>query len=305
MKSIFCIGGALIDETFAGKEEIIPGTSNPSKFQRTPGGVSQNVANHLARLGNRVELITHFGNDPEGKWLMENCISAGIRINNSIIDENPTGRYVAITGPDGNLFVGVAAMAFEDVITAGFLSDKAIELKSASIIQTDCNLTKDALEWIISFCRQEKIPCIIEPVSVAKARKLFDCDLKDVLLISPNEDELRSIAGDLSEAELMISKLVNRGVKNIWLRQGKIGSKLFNNDETIFQPASLIDISDVTGAGDAALAGFIHCYLKNKNLKECMRSGQAMAELILTTKGSILNSLNIDLLEQKIAILKG
>src|SRR4051812_3967505 len=105
MKAVFCIGGALIDETFASNEKVLAGTSNPSRFNRTPGGVSQNIANHLSRLGNRVELITHFGDDHDGKWLMENCVLAGIRINNSVVDGNPTGRYAAITDPDGNLFV--------------------------------------------------------------------------------------------------------------------------------------------------------------------------------------------------------
>jgi pseudouridine kinase len=304
MKTVFCIGGALIDETFTAYENIISGTSNPSKFNRTPGGVSQNVANHLSRLGNRVELITHFGNDHDGKWLMKNCIAAGIGINNSVVDGNPTGRYIAIVGPDGNLFVGAAAMFFEKAITKDFLKSKTDELRSASIIQIDCNLSKEAIEWIISFCREEKIPCIIEPVSVVKARKLYGIDLKDVLLVTPNEDELKSIAGNSTSVESMISSLLKSGLKNIWLRQGKSGSVIFNNKGSVLQPASSFTIEDVTGAGDASLAGFIHYFLKDRDLKECIVAGQAMAELILTTQGSTLQSLNENLLEQKITTIK-
>jgi pseudouridine kinase len=300
MSSVFCIGAALIDETFSTIQSVIPGSSNPSKYSRSAGGVSNNIATHLARLGNVVELITHFGNDDEGKWLMKQCAEAGIGLTHSIADENPTGRYAAVIGPDGNLFVGAAAMNFEKILTVQYLEDHSHSLQAAAFIQADCNLGVDALQWIIRFCREKKIRCAIETVSVAKAGKLSEIDLSGTFLITPNKDELRSIAGDHSSIESMIEAVMKRGVQNVWLREGKNGSSLFNENGILRQEASSINIEDVTGAGDAALAGFIHFILRNKKIDECMLAGRAMAELVLKTKGSMLNTLTKQLLESEV-----
>ena len=100
MHKIFCIGAALIDESFMCRENPVNGTSNPAVFNRSAGGVSLNVAHHLARLGNDVSLVTHFGTDPDGNWLMEKCRNAGIDISHSIVNELATGRYAAIMGTD-------------------------------------------------------------------------------------------------------------------------------------------------------------------------------------------------------------
>ncbi len=302
MNKIICIGGALIDETYSCLELPLPGTSNPSSYHRSAGGVSQNVAHHLAKLGNDVELITHLGNDSDGNWLSEHCKNAGISISHSVINNDPTGRYVAIIGPDGNLFTGAAAMNFESAITADFLKSKTDILKPASLIQTDCNLNSEAIEWIINFGREFGVPVVIEPVSVSKAKKLKSADLRDVLMLTPNIDELLSVS-DIPGIQESINSILNRGVRYLWLRKGREGSELISRKETLFQPASEIEIVNVTGAGDAALAGWIFYFLEGKSIAECMNAGQAMAELVLSSKDGSINNLNSKLLKEKVELL--
>ena len=111
--TIVCIGAALVDESFICMNVPIPGTSNPSNYYRSAGGVARNVAHSLAQLGNNVELITHFGNDIEGKWLMDECTSSGMSLSHSAINNIPTGRYVAVLSSDGDLYIGAAASSFE------------------------------------------------------------------------------------------------------------------------------------------------------------------------------------------------
>jgi pseudouridine kinase len=295
---IICIGGALIDETYSCLETPQMSTSNPSTYYRSAGGVAHNVAQHLSQLGNSVELITHIGNDSDGKWLTEQCEEVGIGLNHAVVNDKPTGKYVAILDPHGNLFAGAAAMHFE-IITEAYLRSKSAFLKNASIIQADCNLNIETLEWLIDFSRNENIPCVIDPVSVSKAKKLKLVNLKDILLITPNTDELASITNE-TEEQKMIDSLLHRGVKNLWLRKGDAGSELISEIETLNFPASEIEIEDVTGAGDAALAGWIHYFLKGKSMVECVRAGHAMAELILKTKGGTISNLTSGILEEKI-----
>ncbi|NTW25489.1 MAG: hypothetical protein HGA37_12390 [Lentimicrobium sp.] len=56
-------------------------------------------------------------------------------------------------------------------------------------------------------------------------------------------------------------------------------------------------VQDTTGAGDAALAGWIHAWLMNRNPEDCVRYGHAMASLVLQVKGAIHPGLTFELLE--------
>ena len=190
---IFCIGAALIDDSFRCLRKPMQGTSNPAAHRRSAGGVAQNVAHHLARLGHWVELISHFGLDADGSWLTNKCTAAKIGISYSQFSKTPTGHYAAILTPGGDLHIAGSDAHLEGEVTVSFLSKKEPLLQTASLILCACNLSAPCISWIVDFCRTRSLPCVIEPVSVAKAATLRDIDLRDILLITPNEAELSAI----------------------------------------------------------------------------------------------------------------
>jgi pseudouridine kinase len=215
----------------------------------------------------------------------------------------PTGHYTAILSPGGELFIGAAASHLENEIDNGFLNSVRNEISSSSLVLIDCNLSEDAIEFLTGFCRENAIPCIIEPVSVPKSRKLKNADLENVLLITPNRDELAAISGinESENSEKHLEALNRRGVKYTWTRNGNEGSRIYSGQEVISLPAPEVKVADTTGAGDASLAGWVHAWLQNKSMKECLAYGHALAGLILETEGAILDSLNPSLLEEKIS----
>lgn len=296
---IICIGATLVDESFSCIENPINGTSNPAEYFRSPGGVAHNISRHLALLGHHVELITHFGNDTDGDWLMQKCKSGGVGISHSLINLSSTGRYVAILSPTGDLFAGAVTTSFENEITPEFLNNKKRFLKTASLLQIDCNLSTSALDWLIQFSREENIPCIIEPVSISKASRLQNVDLKDVLLITPNLDEMNALTGSNKNNNLAtaIQQLLNRGVKYLWVRKGKNGSEIYSSVDRFELAAPDVNVIDSTGAGDASLAGWIHAWIMKNNPENCLRYGHALASLVLQTKGAIQQKLTKDILE--------
>lgn len=297
VKPIVCIGAALVDEMYQCKQTPIQGTSNPSSYQRFAGGVARNVAHHLALLGHNVELITHFGRDSEGDWLREVCSKAGIGLSNSCISDSGTGRFAAILSPDGELFTAASVTALEEEITPAFLQSHSDFLASASLLVLDCNLSLESLRWLLDFARVYQLKVVIEPVSVSKASKLKTLNLEGVLLITPGEEELLALEND--------SEIQQRGILNIWLRKGKQGSTLILPNEEFSEPAPNVEVTDTTGAGDAALAGWIHALTRDKNPVECVRYGHALAALILQTKGAVLESLSLALLQASFENLYG
>ena len=299
-KPIICVGAALIDDIYICNEKPLSGTSNPATFQRSPGGVARNIAHHLSLLGNNVELITHLGNDIDGQFLIEQCKSSGISIVHSKVNQTATGHFVALLSPDGNLFAGAVSTHFETEIDVPFLTSKISILASASILLIDCNLSIESLNWLLDLSRDKNIPCIIDPVSVPKAGKLLSVNLKDVLLITPNYEEMEFISGKqtVNSIDASIGELKKRGVQNIWFRNGKNGSRMFTNNEVINLPAPQVTVVDSVGAGDAALAGWIHACILNKTNIECMRYGHALASLVLQSKGSVAENVDSAVLEK-------
>jgi pseudouridine kinase len=299
MKPVVCIGAALVDDTFFCSAEPAPGTSNPATHRRGAGGVARNIAHHLAQLGHHVELLTHFGTDADGAWLSERCTTAGIGLSHAHRSGSGTGHFAAIVSPGGELFAGAADAHCEEEITRSYLEGRSSLLASASLVIIDCNLGIEALEWLLGFCRTHAIPCVVDPVSVAKATRLAHLDLHAVLLVTPNGSELAAMAGrdPLSDPAEALRLLLDNGVTHVWMRLGSQGSRFASAEGTLILPAPRVEVTDTTGAGDAALAGWLHAWLLGKDPEECLRYGHAMAEIIVQIRGANADTLDRHLLD--------
>jgi pseudouridine kinase len=289
---VICIGTLMVDELFFCNEMTIASTSNPATLKRNAGGVVGNISRHLALLGIPVKLISVLGNDPDGDWLLQDCRQFGITDEHIFRADENTGKYASVLNKDGTLFVAACADECSKYIDSVFLQHRSGLLESASLIITDTNISEDALAWLTAFSREKSIPLIIEPVSVAKARKLSHIDLSGVFMITPNEDELSSVCkNNYQDSKLCLEELAGRGVINTWLRLGSNGSVIFTKNGMTVLHVPVIDITDSTGAGDAALAGWVAAWNKNCNSMECLRAGHAMALEILQVHGAVMKNL--------------
>ena len=297
-KLVVCIGAALVDEIFISQNPIHIGTSNPSNFSKSVGGVARNIAGLLAQLNHPIELITHFGNDSEGDWIIEKCREVGIGLKHSLQNEKSTGRFLALLHPNGELHTGASYSNIETEISPEFLESKTDFLQTAELLVIDCNLSKETIDWLLNFSMHNSIPIIVEPVSLSKSKKMKDANWNNVLLYTPNDMEL-NVLDDIQNKETRISNLLKEGLKNLWIRSGKDGSTMYNLEKTIHLAASQINIIDSIGAGDAALAGWIDGYLLNYSFEKCLKYGHTLAAMILQIKGAELENLNRELLDSE------
>ncbi len=301
---VICIGTSLVDLNFRLISSPILHTSNPSSLFRSPGGVMRNIAHHLALLGNEVELISLFGNDSDGLWLKEICRQAGIGLSHSETCDESTGTYASVISPDGDLTIGAAAAAINLGLDIPFLAGKSAVIKAASLVLADCNLSTDALRWLISFCDSYNLPLIIETVSVAKAERLHQALPGNILMIKPNLEEIEVFGGKPGSTlppEERIAFLHRNSVRYVWLSKADEGSILSDGSKFWTLNAPDIILKDSTGAGDAATAGWVHAYLQGKDPLTCMRTGHAAAAAILETEGAVRDDLSKELLQSYLA----
>lgn len=297
---IICIGAALTDEIYTSVSKPVMGTSNPAVYRKSAGGVARNVAANLAQLGMKIGLVTHFGTDSEGGFLLNEYERVGIDCRFSKQSKNPTGRFSAILNPDGELFAAATVSYLEEEIIPEYLDSIRDFLRTASLLLADCNLPVSSLDWLMSFSRECQIPLILEPVSIPKIKRLAGLDLKGLFLLTPNFAELE----ELTEFENMDSEriqlwLQNAGIQSVWIRMGSSGSKLISEKTMISAAAPVVSLVDSTGAGDAALAGWIFGCMKGKDSLTCIQFGHSLAALILEQNGSTFAGLNPTILEQK------
>ena len=292
-KSVICIGAAFVDELFHMKEEMIMGSTVPASVTKTAGGVSRNIAHQLALLGVEVQLISVFGNDSDGDWLKQTSTNAGVKIDASITREGLSGKYTAILNLDASLFTGFLTNAATNLITSQHLEKHKALLQNASYLLADANISVDAGEWLLAFTNESGIPLILEPVSVPPARKFKDMNLKGLHLVTPNEDELPVLCSEKALfTQHQIQELIEKGVENVWLHHGKLGSAIYNKERSITLHAPEIEIVDCTGAGDGSLSGFILGKTLGKEDIDCLKLAHTLSAEILQVNGAIATHLN-------------
>jgi len=288
MPLVVCIGAVLIDELYHCNENVIQSTSNPSTYKKNIGGVMANIARHLSLLNINTEFITVLGNDTDADFIIDHCNQLGLSLQHASRVAFPTGKYVAIHEPDGQLSTAVCTDTLTHLITAEFLDSKKDVFKSADLIVADTNLEMEALLWLNDFAANENKKMIVEPVSVIKAKKINAMPLNGVYMITPNEDEWRSILQDDHEINHQLaSALFEKGITQIWLRKGSNGSAIYTFDSQLELGVPVINIKDSTGAGDAALAGWIFAHLNGYNETDCLKIAHSFAIDILQIDGAV------------------
>ncbi len=292
-KPVICIGAALVDELFHATDNMLLATTNDATVTKTAGGVSRNIAHQLALLEVPVQLISVFGNDSDSDWLKQVCLAAGVKLDASITKQGLSGKYTGILNVDGSLFSAFLTNAANHLITPEHLAQHQELLRTASYLLADANISVDTAEWLLVFSKETGIPFVIEPVSVPPAKKFINVNLDGLYMITPNEDELPVLCSDKSFlTQLQVEELLQKGVKNIWLHNGKHGSALYSKDKTITLHAPSIEVLDCTGAGDGSLSGFILGRHLGKEDIDCLKLAHTLSAEILQVSGAIATHLN-------------
>jgi pseudouridine kinase len=286
---VICIGGAAVDRKYRAFEPVLPGTSNPVRGERGFGGVARNVAENLARLGTATALVSCVGADDAGRSLSDYLQRAGVDVDAMIVaGDSRTAEYSAVLNPDGSLAVAFADMAIFDHLTPGRLEPLRPRLSRAQWLFADCNLPSESLAAIIDLARQNACRLAADTVSIAKAVRLPD-DLTGIDLLFLNRDEAAALlAGGNASPEEMVQRLLERGAEDVVLTLGGEGCLVAGPDGLNRVPAASADIVDVTGAGDALVAGTLTGLLAGDGLSEAVVAGTKAAAATIASKDSVI-----------------
>lgn len=285
------------------KEPARRGTSNPVTVASCTGGVAGNVARNLARLGCEVSLFSIVGADDAGDAIREEMKELGIAISfPSPSGSRPTATYTAVLEPGGQLFIGIANMEIMEELTPEWAAGISKQLADCALWFVDANLPAATIERLLRVQKNEA-RVLADPISIAKAAK-FEGLLGYLDAVFPNKKEAGVLSGrrveTRAETESAAREIIRRGARTVVVTLGGEGVFVDDGHAGRFFEAILPDrVCDVTGAGDALVAGYAYAMVARPG-EEPVLTALAAASVALETEESVSREMTAERLSRRI-----
>ncbi|ETA74327.1 carbohydrate kinase family protein [Ligilactobacillus equi] len=286
---VVVIGGMNMDIFGMPDHKIIPRDSNIGEIGLAVGGVGQNIAQNLAHLNVATYLVTVYGDDMNGEVMRHECAQNHIYLDyaEQVVGQRSSG-YMYITDEDGDMLVGINDMKICEKITPSFLAQRLDFINQAELVMVDANLPAESIIWLGEYVT---VPIFADPVSVSKAPRLQPI-LNKIDTIKPNRLEAELLTGveikTNLDVEVAARKLIELGVKNVFISLGADGILAANKDEVVHVGTFTKEIINGNGAGDCSTATIIWCRHQGlTDLEDICRRTQAAASIALASEKSV------------------
>lgn len=277
------VGGINLDICGRSAQPMIAEDSNPGTVTMSPGGVGRNIAHNLCLLNVPTVFVTTLGGDAYSKQAEADCEALGMDLRYALrVPDGRISSYVFLTQPDGNLALAVCDAGIAEHMTPAVLEERMDVLNAAKAVVMDANLTQESAEYLAEHCRA---PLFADPVSVRKAEKLRRV-LGRFHTVKPNllETELLSGIRIRSEADLLeaADRLLETGLRRAVISLGARGALLAEGETRELLPCYPTKLCDVTGGGDAMMAGLVYGHMLDAPFLNSGRYALAAASMAVS-----------------------
>lgn len=278
---ICVIGGANVDITATSAQAFRFADSNPGSVHVSWGGVGRNIAHNLVLLGDDVELLTIFGGGLFGPVIEASCRDLGMRTEHcGTAREGTNSFFVSINNANGELVGGVADMNATEGMTREWLRERLEVMNKADVVVADANLSPSALGWLIDNCEK---PLYVDAVSVAKAPRIADA------VELSRKKSFFALKSNALESQILGS-LPGASIKRRYVSAGAEGLRVEENGRLYEFPALPCIVRNVTGGGDALLAGIVHAG-PGASVEESARWGLECARCAVQSPDAVSNEM--------------
>jgi sugar/nucleoside kinase (ribokinase family) len=267
MPRVIVLGDLMLDVVIAPSRPLELGTDVPGRVELRQGGSAATTARWLARLGARTTFVCAVGRDSEGRALVKEVGSDGVRVRASRVAGRRTGRIGVVVSPDGERsFVadrGAADGLTADGLAASTFRAELLHLPAYSLLGSPLGL---AGMRAVELAREAGAAISLDLASAApllaagrrRAVRLVRDVAPDILFATTTEAE--ALLGSGRDAAQLLDLAPVAVVK-----RGRGGASVVARDGAevlAFDVATAPrDVTDTTGAGDAFDAGFLVAWL--------------------------------------------
>ena len=260
-----------------------------------PSGAPAIFIDQVAKLGHRCGIIGCVGNDDFG-WVnidrlkLDGADTDGIQMLNNAVTGSAFVTYKESGDRDFvfNIVHSASGALSADVVTDDILKDcshfhvMGSSLFSKSII--------DAMNKAIAIVKSNGGTISFDPnirkemLKITEMREALSRILESTDIFLPSGDEVTLLVGATSEEEA-VAELLQRGIKEIVVKNGVAGATFYDSTQRIAMPAIPVSEVDPTGAGDCFGATYVTCRKMGKSPTDAMRYAVASGARAVLKKG--------------------
>lgn len=276
-----------------------PYDSNPGKVKVSCGGVCRNIAENMSLVGTNTQFISILGDDEKGKDILRQAEKVGLDMSNTlIVHGGSTPTYMAILDENGEMVSAVVDTKLANEFSKEALSERASIIENAEYMFLGAD-NPPFIEHIVT-TYQGKTKFVLDPVSAAKAARIKHL-LHYFHTVKPNRHEAEVLCGfevkTYEDARKAGAYLRGLGVQNVFISLDVDGVYYNDGKEEGIIKANALDVINVTGAGDAFVAGIGAGYMANKSTVEIVKYAIAMSNITIAHEETINPNMAADLVE--------
>lgn len=300
------IGAANVDICGRSSKPIIIHDSNPGHMNISPGGVTRNICENLARLGGSVRLISALGNDIYGRMIRESSIAAGIDMSQCMtVEDHSSSSYISMLDDHGEMYVALSDMSVLQKMNMDFICRREGIIKGAKLIIFDPALPEDVIDGITQLYGNT-IPLFCDPVSSAYAARLRPY-VGRIHTLKPNLMELAVLSehcvDSISDAKKACDILINRGVQRLFVSLGSDGCLYMDAEgNAISRGLHPVDeVINASGAGDAFMGAVAYGCLTDMDINNTLNYALAAGIAAISDQNTINPRMSVEMIEKIIA----
>ena len=265
--------------------------SNLKIEETVSGGSVANSIVGLSQLGNDVGFIGKVNDDDFGQKYEDGLKIENVNYFYSKKKESlPTGTCLILITPDSErtmcTFLGTSGKINENDVNADSIKNSEIIFLEGYL--WDEGEPKSAFDKAIN--NSNKVAMSLSDLFCVQRHKqhFLDLVINKIDITFANEQEIKALI-DAKDFKQVVSFAQNLG-KLIIITRGEKGSIAIKGNEIIeFESKKNLKIIDLTGAGDLFAAGYLHGYINNFTIHECLEKGTEMSSKIIQKIGARLD----------------
>ena len=313
-KKILGIGNAIVDvfvrvdDNFLSKNNLVKGSMKlieKSEFENLKstvniekieaGGSVANTMAGIAFLNGNPSFIGKVNSDEFGKIYKKSLEK--INVNFPYIEKKEnfsTGASIIFITPDSErtmcTYLGISSQLSKDDISEDNIN--TCELIFLEGYLWDKGASEEMFKHVINLAKKKniKVAMSLSDIFCVSRHKqdFFDLFKNEIDILIGNEKEINELTNKESLLEsISILKKLN---KLLVITRGEKGSLAVINNEIInCESTKVVEVLDLTGAGDLFAAGFLKEYLDKSDIKKCLTTGSILASKIIQKIGARLN----------------
>ena len=286
------IGVVFVDVKGFPHGKYIPTGRNIGDVKIVHGGVSRNVAQNLANVGNDVTFITMFEPDALGSGVRANLAANGVDLTYAIEAPAGMGMWLAVMDENGDLAGSISRQPDSSRLDALFQERGDEIMQNCDDVVLEIDMRASIADRVFELAKKHRrdIYVIVGNMGVILKRQAL---LSRARLIVMNEIEAGLLFGctlDPADPERVLEvtriEANKRDLKQIVVTLGVHGSIYFDsrNGDAGFVPAEPTRLVDSTGAGDAFFSGTVDGLIHGMNLRDACARGAHLASLTIQTE---------------------